>query len=371
MVSLKDSLRKNNYSPTVPASKPVSKTFVIIAIAVAALVVLGVLLLFTNQFVGKAISLQTTTKTALTDTSSSRTLVQEQAPTVTDTTEAIKSSSDLVKEATVQSSQEAIPAEQFVGDAQVGGNSLKVELVANLPTTNLKVGDKFWVDIYVTPSGHNVLGPTTIKLNVDNSENSPTASFTGNGQNGNLFTAGTTTYTNGEYKVVGAKQDVVVGTRYLLGKLELEMKGYDSFDLNLDKEKSSAVQYTTTYPIQYYTLTQALTKMVKTTNIACIPRTVAQCPQLATLVCGKSAFDDGCGGKIECVSPTPTCGEGLVCINNKCEKAVSQVLPAAAPQYDKTVLDKVSSALKAADKQSKLVALINAIVAWYKDPSNQ
>src|SRR3989344_4539607 len=59
-MSPKDTVKKNTrYSPQyVPASKPVSKIFVIIAITVAALVVLGAFLFFTNQFVGKAIEVQ-------------------------------------------------------------------------------------------------------------------------------------------------------------------------------------------------------------------------------------------------------------------------------------------------------------------------
>ncbi|MDO8510903.1 MAG: DUF4215 domain-containing protein [Nanoarchaeota archaeon] len=59
-MSPKETVKKNTrYSPQyVPASKPKSKTFVIIAITVAALLVLGAFLFFNNQFVGKAIGAQ-------------------------------------------------------------------------------------------------------------------------------------------------------------------------------------------------------------------------------------------------------------------------------------------------------------------------
>ncbi len=107
--------------------------------------------------------------------------------------------------------------------------------------------------------------------------------------------------------------------------------------------------------------------------------------------CGK--MDDGCGGIIDCslisggitctaqqycnaqnacvdlaapnVCPDTTCPSGQVWANGACLSAVSQVLPANAPQYDKDALQQMSSALNSQlSKLQKLSAIVNAVKAW-------
>ena len=103
---------------------------------------------------------------------------------------------------------------------------------------------------------------------------------------------------------------------------------------------------------------------------ACTPLTgsvMSSCTYLNDKVCG--ALQDGCGGYIDCGQ----CTGGDVCITANvagvpgvCKSAVSQVLPANAPQYDKTALQQVSDTLSNAglSKLQKLSAIVNAVKAW-------
>ncbi|MDP3698969.1 MAG: hypothetical protein Q8R47_05270 [Nanoarchaeota archaeon] len=100
---------------------------------------------------------------------------------------------------------------------------------------------------------------------------------------------------------------------------------------------------------------------------ACTPLSgtvMAECKYLDDTVCG--ALPDGCGGYVDCGQ----CSGGDVCTTgqtyNVCKSPVSQVLPANAPQYDQTVLQKVSDTLKnnALSKLQKLSAIVTAVKAW-------
>ncbi len=270
----------------------------------------------------------------------------------------------------IQPSSDSVSVDSGLKDQLLGLKSdLIVELVANVPTGGFKVQptpQKFWVDIYVTPATYTSFSDIYIRL-----KSSDVATFTGNLKDGNLYTFGTPQYKDQGYeRIISniATQNLLAPARYKLGSLEMSLLKDGNLAITLDTEKSSA-SAGLNLP---YTLPSSTAKIATTSW--CVPKTSPGACSGLNLGCGKSTIDDGCGGKVECTSSTPLCPEGSLCVDNKCEKAASKALPTAAKAHDKKAVEDVSSALSnpsLANKFQKLSALLQALKAWYADPSNQ
>ncbi len=184
---------------------------------------------------------------------------------------------------------------------QLQYSDLLVEVVANIPE-NLKVNDLFWVDIYVTSGGQTVILDSKIKLT---SSDANVASFTGKGENGNLFVynPGGVKFDGGVYSAVGS-EDIKPGVRYKLGRLEMQAKAKGAFNINVDKSLNAALNEDNSYatyapeegiaPQKYYHLVLNPTTITKVASSVCVPLTIV-CPEQ---ICG--LLPDGCGGVITC-----------------------------------------------------------------------
>lgn len=368
MVPLKDTSRKNNYSPVVPASKPVSKTFVIIVVAVAALLVLGVLLLFTNQFVGKALYSQTTTKTALTDTSSSRTVVQ-QAPTVTDTSKQIAPvSSDLVKEATIQPSQD-VSAESASVSLSLGQDTLTT--ITDSLRLDLEVKDAststFWVDMYLTSSNHATLTKTSLELSLSD-------------QNAAKFASGAIMSFSPPFKDVLYQKlgdcsnlnyciiyqdstkptiQLIKGAKIYLGKIKMQRVAGAASSANFQ------IAVSTNSVASFSDPSAGSYKVQQTSLSVCVPSTTLP-------ACGVK--NNGCGKTLKAQND---CAEGSACVNNECKTAISQLSSSQdqllcqgaidAPAEDKTLLGGVLSALQTnSDKGDAILAIFTVLNTWFQ-----
>ncbi|MBI4147105.1 hypothetical protein HY494_00445 [Candidatus Woesearchaeota archaeon] len=338
MVS-KDSVRR---SQSVPASKPVSKTFVIIAITIAVLVVLGVFLLLTKgQFVGKAISFSQVAQQApsTTQTEPSTQLVQ-QAPSTESTT-----TTETTQQEVLPGGTSSLPS--TTSTTPSSSDDLQIDLELNRVNRTHS-----WVNVYLTSASHDQIAQFSPLRLVSK----------------NKFT--------GEF--------VKVEMQPLFKLVKTDIKNAETLDFSLvDFSGMGPFPITPlakTYIGRVYL--KNINDVVGTTQIAlhpdsrvfydssnkfilsiaplsaCAPGSQTLAPSVEA--CGYD--NDGCGGFLNYGS----CAEGLVCVNNACQSAVSLVLQANAPQYDKTVLEQVSTTLSNQNlgKLQKLSAIVNAVKAW-------
>ncbi len=148
----------------------------------------------------------------------------------------------------------------------------------------------------------------------------------------------------------------VGGRKLFLRRLWMEVIEPGYFKISLDKDASVAfkdISKSTTYVLK-----QGNTRVVR--NTLCVPKSTP-----CSNNCGN--VDNGCGKIVSCSN---TCASGQVCsTNNVCVDALGSVLP-NAPSYDKTLLEKITTALGYSGKEGKFAGIVNAIVNWFKDTSN-
>ena len=369
--------RKNVYaSQTVTTSKPISKTFIIIVIAVAALVVLGVLLLFTNQFVGQALYYQ---KLATTSPSVAETVVD--SGTTSDITKQVTQ----VQPSTTQQVQAVDSAAIQKGDVQliIDPNAITVELeIRALEGEGLKTfspagaggfndGKKFWVDVYLVSASKNTLATTRIELTSPSLGFVPYGNKDFQGVSGILpnpiVFSGTTSNVAILQYTVGPGNPVPIMPKAKIYLGSVKASGDQTNAITFAFGPTSQSLYAKAGDAKY-NLKAGSVKVV--TPKACIYRA-------ADLCVGKcGVIENGCGGVIDCdaLSSVDNCASGQVCIANQCKQAVSQVLPASAPPKDTTFLTSISNVLnQACDpnipvficNSSKIDAIVTALIAWF------
>ena len=323
--------RRNSYSQSVPASKPVSKTFVIIAISVAALVILGAFLLLTKgQFVGKAIS-------------SSQ--VAQRAPTVPTTTET-------TQPPTTQ--QEALPAETSSPPSTTESSTTDSLRVLQIDLELDGVDDTHsWVNVYLTSAiDDKIYAFNPIQL-VSSTASSKFISF----EMSSLFESkqysSTISANKDKLVIFGPIIFIIPSAKIYVGRAYLEHSNnnFETLQITLDP-----------ISVAYYYVDKVDNKKfnLKLTPFSvCIPDADLESTLIPNVNCG--AWSDGCGGFVDAGS----CADGNVCVANSCQPA-GQVLPANAPQYDKAALEQVFNTLNNGQlkKQQKLSAIVNAVKAW-------
>ena len=370
----KDAKRNNYASQTVTTSKPVSKTFIIIVIAVAALVILGVLLLFTNQFVGQALYVQkytgATSPTRTTTTSS---------PTVTETV-VDSGTSDITKQ--VQA-VDSIAIQK--GDVQLktDPNAMTVELeirpIVVTPKAFLPhgggglqgTGKKFWVDVYLVSASKNTLATTRIGLASPYLDFVPYGDKDFQGVSGILPSPTIFSETTSEVAILqftvgpGDPVPIMPKAKIHLGSVKASGGVTDAITFAFDPTSLSL--YAKAGDTKY-NLKLGSVKVI--TPKACVYRAIDLCVGK----CG--VIENGCGGVIDCdaLNSVDNCASGQVCIANQCKQAVSQVLPASAPPKDTTFLTSISNVLnQACDpnipvficNSGKIDAIVAALIAWF------
>ena len=351
--------RLKKYSRSVNISKPSNKTLVVVAISLAALVVLGILLLFTDQFVGKAFS------------------IPKSIPQMS------------VSPSTVTQQIAILPVVTGVVDeSNTASNDLWVwlEVPENLPSN---IGDTFNVEVYIKPGYTHDIGDLKLRLvpngNVEfkgigtKNPSSVNPSLHGNVElDPQMEDDDGTTMINpppGSIAIGWNRLNIGLVDRrapYHLASLQMKVKGSGYFQIGLDKTGSRVRYYDgtggwkcsepTSFPkincgtepiplstgvtsqigcgdagtfyctsaastcskaylnqigtedldnpasnLKSYTLKQGNTRVIR--NSHCIPKTdVAACSG----TCGKA--NDGCGKVVTC----PSCGPGKTCSNNGC-----------------------------------------------------
>lgn len=348
-MSAKNSHSRRSSAQLKPARKPVSKTFVIVTVAVAALIVLGVLFLLNTGFVGKAIQFSRVSSSQEPTLDSSQQLIvplDEPEPTPVD------------QQVSVQESSQALPQVQ-----DLTPDGLTINFEANDVTD-----DGFWLDIYLTSQAPTNIRTLYLKLAATNGA----------------------TFTNGAViNPIFGNVDTVVSSQgsfgsNVAGYLYLSELAYDTVSLvpqakihfgrvevrygvgpspQVTEAKAAEIKLDPVSPdVQLPIEVTYLDGEAKKYNLNVVPLTVC----IPRTVCSNSCgiLDNGCGGVLAC--PSNACAQGQVCVNNACISAVGQALPANAPQHDKTVLNQISGALSNAQqgKLQKLAAIVNAVKAW-------
>ncbi len=315
MVS-KDSVRR---SQSVPASKPVSKTFIIIAISVAALVILGVFLLLTKgQFVGKATFSQ----------------VAQQVPTVPTTTETTQPQT---------TQQEAIPAETSSPPPTSSSDDLHIDLELNRVDRTHS-----WVNVYLTSASHDQLMGMSLQLKMEG----VSGKFT-KVELHPLFKSVTSSGLNTGQINFHAVNTVIIpitpSAKTYLGRVYLQNENGAPGTITINLVGTPQINYASS---NLYLISM-------TPLSACAPNGILESSLIPNMNCG--AWADGCDGFVDAGS----CADGNVCVAKSC-KSAGQVLPANAPQHDKAVLKQVSDTLSnnALNKLQKLSGIVNAVKAW-------
>jgi len=246
--------------------------------------------------------------------------------------------------------------------------SADVEL-SNVPE-NPKVGDTFFVNIYLTSDTDVPLGSANIALLIQGGA----VQFTKNVQDGIFTYAG-----KGIDKPYDSETDTAAysvqfanpvklqkSSRTIFGMVEVKVVNPGTFTVSMVPQVSYAGADSAAPPKINYALQKgqdtAVVRFLEGTNTVCVPKTTANCE--AQLECGTLPMDDGCGGKVVCTSQTPTCAEGSICKDNNCVSA--STLPTNAPQYDKDAVKSVTDTVSNGQltKLQKLAAFVSAIKAW-------
>ncbi|MBI2125628.1 hypothetical protein HYU08_03675 [Candidatus Woesearchaeota archaeon] len=350
--------RLKKYSRSTNISKPSNKILVVVAISLAALVVLGILLLFTDQFVGKGFG------------SGSQSIAQMG-----------------ITQQGVQQALQPVAVTSTVDESNTASNDLWVwlEVPENLPSN---IGDTFNVEVYIKPGATHNIGDLKLRLypsgNVEfkgigtKSPSSVNPSFHANVE----LDPQMEDDEDDEIAVNPPPGSITIGWDRLniglvdrrapfhLASLQMKVKGSGSFQIFLDKTGSRVRYYDGTggwscpaptpipkiscgttpitlkagvtsqigcgdvgtfyctsaastcspvYPNQIgtedldnpasnlksYTLKQGNTRIIR--NTQCIPN-----PDACSGKCGKA--NDGCGKVVNC----PSCGTGKTCSNNVC-----------------------------------------------------
>lgn len=228
---------------------------------------------------------------------------------------------------------------------------------------SITLGVPFWVDFYVAPVAKTTIGNSLIQV-LTSDQN--TAQFNGNVQLDNksfdLSLSGTGL--NGVTVQLQAQgtgvnpiyYNISSGSKVKLFSAQMVALKSGSFSFSVGQNSFSLYNGSSQATYAYYVLNVRSPRRYSPTNAVCIPST--SCPQNS---CG--SMSDGCGGLVNCAL---VCVEGQTCANNACVPALSKVLPANAPQHDKTVLEQVSNSLSNGqlNKLQKLASIVNAVKAW-------
>ncbi len=341
--------RRNSYSQSVPASKSVSKIFVIIAISVAALVVLGVFLLLTKgQFVGKATFTQ----------------VAQQAPSTTQT----EPSTQLVQQAP---STESTAPTTPVSPTPVSTDTISTDTLQNdqLPITPSTSDDlqidleldrvdrtHSWVNVYLTSASHDQIAGMSFGITFEG----VTGQFT-KAEVHPLFKSITSSVSGGIVSFE-AGENVIIPIAPLaktyVGRAYFQTLNGPPVNFKIVMYGDAKIAYSSG---KFYLVSMAPLS-------ACAPSGNLD-KLIPNVNCG--AWADGCGGFVDAGS----CTDGNVCVANSCQSAVSQLSSQdqllcqgaiAASAKDKNLLGGVINALKNTDQLDAVLDVFAALNEWLK-----
>ncbi|MEK6969300.1 MAG: hypothetical protein AABW48_02635 [Nanoarchaeota archaeon] len=271
--------------------------------------------------------------------------------------------------------------------------SLKVELVA---PENIKVGEPFWVDVYLTPAFKETIGNTKIDLKTSSSDLyfvggvvqmvKDTPTIIPGVQQGAIFGTNVKLEMNnqdGSWIILGSvgKWMALQGKKKMASvKMMVKTSGVHS--INLVKEKSYS--YFDEQNSQLYSL---LSTPAVTISAGCVPK-LKICSDLGTVKMGDGPalvfpncgyLDDDCGTAIKC-------GEcNTYCVNNVCMASEIVLFPPTAaekelcktiltvtsgsPETTKNEIDLITgiaSALKEQTFNAKFSGIVTALTTWFK-----